>query len=142
MKLFPKSPVQTLLIALFTGFVLLVYVVPNFVPSQARLSLPDSAKDIEEYRSGVSDYLDVVKASMPERDFFAYAKSLSFEKVYSPQQHSAIQPILDMAFSHTPVWWDPPAADERTFFNYTQGDDNLEYVKYHNGKIYHLKASW
>ena len=120
----------------------LVYVVPNFVPSYARLSLPDSASEIQEYRSGVYDYLDIVKASLPEDEFSSYAKSLNFEQRYSSRTDNDVQSVLDMTFSDAPAWWDPPEADERTYFNYTKGDEHLEYVKYSNGKVYHLKASW
>ena len=121
--------------------VILIYVAPAFLPSNAERLLPPAASNVQTHYSGVSDYVSVIKADLSEDDFHQYAKDLEFRDTFDPEVHNDIQSTIDMSFQ-LPSWWDPPKASRTTYFKFTRGDDHLKLLKYNDGKVYYLSSSW
>ena len=130
------------------GFILLItaaLLLDTFLPSGPRRALPESAYDIQEYYSDSGwngDFLRVIKAKLPEKDYESYAKALGLATRYDSSKHEDIKSYIDIGAGDTPVWWDPPKASVTTYFEYTKGDGYVKTLKYSDGTVYLFIVSW
>lgn len=133
------TPVVGLLLLISVG---LLY--DKFMPSNEHRALPKSATDIQEYYSDSwnGDFLRVIKAKLPEKDYEAYAKALSMTTKFDESVHKEIRSMIDIGAGDAPVWWDPPRASGTTYFEHIRGSDRVQTLKYSNGAVYLLIVRW
>ena len=113
-------------------------VVDLVVPSKAIARLPKSATNEQEYYQGVIDYVRSVKASLPPEDYEEYAKSMGFKTRFSERDPNRM--YANLGHGDAPEWWDPPRADETTYFEYDAGW--TRFLKYKEGVVYYMDCSW
>jgi len=116
----------------------------KYVPSSAHRALPKSATNIQEYYSDSwnGDFVRVIKSKLPEKDYEDYAKALKMNTRFDATKHKEITSMINIGAGDAPSWWDPPKATGTTYFEYIQGDDYVQTLKYSNGTVYLLVISW
>lgn len=112
------------------------------MPSAAERALPESAENVQCHHSGLNDYVRLIKANMPREDFENYARSLKLSRRYNPSKHKKIEGLLNVGIGDAPPWWDPPDANETTYFEHTEGHEYVRFLKYHNGRVYYMELKW
>jgi hypothetical protein len=124
--------------------VVAILLVDAIVPSGPRRALPKSASDIQEYYSDSwnGDFVRIIKAKLPEKDYVDYANELKIPFSFDASKHEDIRSMIDMGAGDAPSWWNPPSASETTFFDHVKGDDYVKSLKYSNGTVYLFIASW
>ena len=121
------------------------YVGMEIITSKGKRALPSSASNIEEYLShGLigTDHTRLLKANLAKDSYSAYAHELNLSTRFDPQKHSNIKVTLNMGIGGSPAWWNPPAVDQKTYFEHIEGDDHLRVLRYFEGSVYYLEMSW
>jgi len=127
-------------LALLSGF----YIVDTAMPSNARRALPQSATHVQEYYSDSwnGDFVRLIRADLPEKDYEEYAKRLNLSLRYDETRHKEIRSLIEIGAGEAPDWWNPPRASATTFFKYTKGNDHVQSLNFKDGKVYYLITSW
>lgn len=131
-----------------TAFVILLILgcmlVDEVVPSQARRALPGSASDVQEYYSDSwnGDFIRLIKAKLPRKDYEEYARVLGLTERFDPIKHAEIKSMIGIGAGDAPDWWNPPMTRDTTFFEHVKGDDNVRALNYSNGSVFYLMTSW
>jgi hypothetical protein len=127
-------------IASFIGFF-----VRELETSDGKKLLPPSAANVTEHLTHGfvgGDFWRLLKADLPKEDYAVYAKSLNLHTLYQPERDQAVEGSINLKIGDAPEWWNPPNTDSTTYFEHIKGDDHLRVLRYHNGSIYYLVASW
>lgn len=133
-------PVVFLLFLPFSG-----YVAREVRTSEGRKSLPSSAENVQEHLTHGwvgGDFSRLLRCQLPEEHYLAYAKSLGLSRRFDPQNDHELESKLNMRTDGAPAWWNPPAVDASTYFEYEEGDDYLRVLRYHSGHAYYFVISW
>ena len=136
----PRSAKKWALILLLAVCVALVAV--SFIPSPARRALPSTAQRIREYRhvSGSSDYVYLLKAELPERDFAAYAAKVDLTNRCT--QGAYEEHPIGFGETTAPDWWTPPERIERAYYQHKVGSTSFEIVGWQDGWVYYKASKW
>ncbi len=129
-------------LVVFIAFIVGGFLVDYFMPSASERALPSSAKYVQTYFRGFNDFARLIKADIDPEDYSTYAEAINLTKRFDPSLHADIETMLNITVGDAPAWWNPPRADETTYFEYTEGDDYLRYLKIADGRIYQLTLSW
>jgi len=88
------------------------------------------------------DFVRLLKARLPEADFPQYAKNLGLTERFDPVTHADVDGIIhNLRFVSGQKWFDPPPADQTTYFKHQRGPHTHSYseVLWHsNGFVYFI----
>ena len=128
-------------------FLLIFSIILNtFRSSKYYRALPASATDIMEYHHNSSwaspDYVHILKARLPEKDYEKYAKTLGLKEKYDPKIHGQEYNRFNIPVGGLPDWWDEPDELNNCYFNYIPGEEYCERIKWKEGCVFFLSISW
>lgn len=109
-------------------------------PTFQRLALPRCAQDVQEYISSSwqGNYILVIKARIPEKEFMPYVKRIGVITKYDPKVHdSDVYMALRMHLSE-PKWWDAPDDFNKCYFNINSNKGFISWARYVDGVVYVL----
>lgn len=91
--------------------------------------------------SWTGDFVRLLKARLPQADFPQYAKNLGLTERFDPVIHADIGgTIHSLRFVAGKKWFDPPPADQTTYFRHERGRHHSysEVLWYSNGFVYFI----
>jgi len=88
------------------------------------------------------DFSRILKAQLPEKDYFDFVQSIGLETKYEPKLHAGKEwGFVDIRVGG-PEWWDEPSNLENCFFAYQPGREYVCRVQYRNGYVYFTEVKW
>lgn len=111
----------------------------------AKRNLPETASNVQEYSrdTGFSgDYLRLLKADIPQKDFSEYVVALGMTEVYLEDKHLGIIKN-QMRYSNLPDWWDNTIPEEdNAYILYDTKKEIFKLLFWKDSKVYYVSSGW